>query len=131
PRSSCAGTHLASRPRVAIAGTLLLVFVALLRPQEFIPALQPLSILNLCAAVAAAGLVFELAMGRERPPWTPQLPWLGAFLVWCFFVTVRPLGLAGLSVAWEFVGLSTIFMLVVAFSARTFPRFRAIAAVLV
>lgn len=116
---------------MAIAGTLLLVFVSLLRPQEFVPALRSFSILNVCAAIAAAGLVFELALGKERPPWTPQLPWLGAFLVWCFLVTARWLGLEGLSVAWEFVGLSTIFMLVVAFSARTLPRFRAIAAVLV
>lgn len=116
---------------MAIAGTLLLVFVSLLRPQEFIPALRPLSILNLCAAVAAAGLVFELAMGKQRPPWTPQLPWLAAFLLWCFLVTLRPLGLEGFSIAWDFVGLSTIFMLVVAFSARTFPRFRAIALMLV
>jgi hypothetical protein len=116
---------------VAIAGTLLLVFVSLVRPQEFIAALRPLSILNLCAAVAAAGLVLELAFGKQRPPWTPQLPWLGAFVLWCFLVTTRPLGLEGISVAWEFVGLSTIFMLVVAFSARSLPRFRAIAAVLV
>jgi hypothetical protein len=117
---------------VAIAGTLLLVFVSLLRPQEFIAALRPLSILNLCAAVAIAGLVFELASGKQRAPWIPQLPWLAAFVVWCFLVTSRPLGLGeGVPVAWDSVGLSTIFMLVVAFAARTLPRFRAIAAVLV
>lgn len=116
---------------MAIAGTLLLVFVSLLRPQEFVPALRSFSILNICAAIAAAGLVFELALGKDRPPWTPQLPWLGAFVVWCFLVTARRMGFEGISVAWEFVGLSTIFMLVVAFSARTFPRFRAIAGLLV
>jgi hypothetical protein len=116
---------------VAIAGTLLLVLVSLLRPQEFIAALRPLSILNLFAAVAVAGLAFELASGKQRPPWTPQLPWLGAFVVWCFLVTSRPLGLQGITVAWDSVGLSTIFVLIVAFSARTLSRFRAIAAVLV
>jgi hypothetical protein len=116
---------------VAIAGTLLLVFVSLLRPQEFIPALRPLSILNLCAAVAVLGLAFELTLGKQRPPWTPQLPWLAAFVAWSFLVTVRWVGSQGLSIVWESVGLSTIFMLVVAFSARTLPRFRAIAAMLV
>lgn len=116
---------------MAIAGTLLLVFVSLLRPQEFIEALRPLSILNLCAAIAAIGLVFELAMGKQRPPSTPQLPWLAAFVVWCLLVTARRAGVAGLTVAWDFVGLSTIFMLVVAFSARTFGRFRALAAMLI
>jgi hypothetical protein len=116
---------------VAIAGTLLLVFVSLLRPQEFIEALRPLSILNLCAAIAAIGLVFELGSGKHRAPWTPQLPWLAAFVAWCFLVTVRPLGPEGITVAWDFVGLSTIFMLVVAFSARTLTRYRAVAAVFV
>jgi len=116
---------------VAIAGTLLLVFVSLLRPQEFIAALRPLSILNLCAALAAAGLLVELASGKKRAPSTPQLPWLAAFVVWCFLVTAKPLGVDGFSVVWDFVGLSTIFMLVVAFSARTLARFGAIAAVLV
>jgi hypothetical protein len=107
------------------------VLVSLLRPQEFIATLCPLSILNVCAAVAVAGLVFELVSGKQRVPWTPQLPWLGAFVVWGFLVTSRPLGLEGIPIAWDFVGLSTIFMLVVAFSARTLPRLRAIAAVLV
>lgn len=116
---------------MAIAGTLLLVFVSLVRPQEFIPALRPLSILNLCAAIAIAGLIFELAFGKQRPPWTPQLPWLGAFLVWCLLVTTVRAGSEGLTVAWDFVGLSTIFMLLVAFGARTWGRFRAVAAMLV
>lgn len=116
---------------MAIAGTLLLVFVSLLRPQEFVPALQPLSILNLCAAIAAAGLVLELALGKQRPPSTPQLPWLGAFVVWCLAVTAVRAGSAGFTVAWDFVGLSTIFMLLVAFAARTWARYRALAAMLI
>jgi hypothetical protein len=116
---------------VAIAGTLLLVFVSLLRPQEFIAALRPLSILNLCAAIAAAGLVLELVQGKQRPLSTPQLPWLAAFVLWCFLATARRLGTEGLTVTWDFVGLSTIFMLVVAFSARTWGRFRAVAALLI
>ena len=48
-----------------------------------------------------------------------------------FLATVRRLGLEGLSIAWEFVGLSAIFMLVVAFAARSLARWRALAAALV
>ncbi len=116
---------------VAIAGALLLVFVLLVRPQEFLPSLQSLGLLNACAAVAMAGIGLELALGKRAPPWTPQLPWLVAFVAWCFVVTVRRLGFEGLSVAWEFVGLSAVIMIVVAFAAGSMPRWRALAALLV
>jgi hypothetical protein len=117
---------------VSIAGTVVLVFVLLVRPQEFVPALQPLSLLNLCTAVAVLGIVVELALDSgRRTPWTPQLPWLAAFIGWCFLVTLRRVGAEGASIVWEFVGLSAIFMLVVAFAARSFARWRALAALLV
>jgi hypothetical protein len=117
---------------VAIAGTVVLVFVLLVRPQEFIPALKALSLLNLCAAVAVLGIVAELALGsRPRAPWTPQLPWLAALIAWCFLVTLRRVGPEGASIVWEFVGLSAIFMLVVAFGACSFPRWRALAGLLI
>lgn len=115
---------------MAIAGTLLLVFVLLIRPQEFIPALQSFSLLNACAAIAALGILVELAVGKQQPPRSPQLPWLAAFVAWCFLVTVRRLGFAGISEAWESVGLSAIIMVVVASGARTIGRMRALAALL-
>jgi hypothetical protein len=59
------------------------------------------------------------------------VPWLVAFVAWCFLVTVRRLGLAGFAVAWGSVGLSTVFMLVVALAARSLARWRAMAALLV
>jgi hypothetical protein len=117
---------------VAITGALLLVFVLMVRPQEFVPGLQALSPVNVCAALAALGIVSELALGKQPPVGSPQLPWLGAFVGWCFLVTVRRLGVAdGLSGAWEFVGLSAIIMLVVVYAARTLSRWRALAGLLV
>jgi len=117
---------------VAFFGTLLLVFVVLVRPQEFVPFLQSFSLLNALTAAALLGICIEIAMGRHSPPWTPQLPWLAAFVAWCFLVTVRQLGVAsGLSEAWAFVGLSAIFMVVVASGARTMARCRVLAALLV
>ena len=116
---------------MALVGALLLVVVLLARPQEYIPALQSLSLLNVTAALAVAGIVAETALGKQRAPWTPQLPWLAAFLGWCFVATCRRLGLEGLSITWEFVGLSAIFMLVVALAARTVARWRMLAAALV
>jgi O-Antigen ligase len=116
---------------VALAGALLLVVLLLVRPQEFVPALQSVGVLNVAAGVAAIGIAAEVALGSQRSPWTPQLPWLAGFVGWCFLSTVRRLGFEGLNVAWEYVGLSATFMLVVAFSVTTLARLRAIAATLV
>ncbi len=80
---------------VAIAGVLMVVFVLLVRPQEFVPALQTFSVLDAVTAITALGVVVEVALGKQKKPWSPQIPWLAAFIAWCFLVTVRRLGLAG------------------------------------
>jgi hypothetical protein len=116
---------------VALGFALLVVVVLLIRPQEFVPALQSFSVLNAASLLAVAGVLGELAMGKQRLPWTPQLPWLAAFVLWCFLVTVRRTGMQGLTIAWGFVGLSTIFMLVVVCAAGTMERLRILLGVLV
>jgi hypothetical protein len=115
---------------VALIGALLLVVVVLVRPQEFIPALQSLSVLNAVPVLVALGIALELMLGKQSSLWTPQLPWLAAFVGWCFLVTVRRLGREGFVVAWEFVGLSALFMLVVAFAITTTAHWRVLAATL-
>jgi hypothetical protein len=116
---------------VALVGVLLVVFVLLVRPQEFVPSLSSVSVLPLVTALAALGIAAEVAFGKERAPVTPQLPWLVGFLGWCFLVTVRRLGAEGLLVAWEAVGLSAVFMVVVIAAAGSFARFRVLALSLV
>lgn len=116
---------------MAIAGALLLVLVVLVRPQEFVPALQSFPLLGSVCAFAALGIACDLSLGKQRVTSTPQLPWLGAFVTWCFVVTVGRLGLDGFGVAWDFVGLSAVFMLLVAYTAATLSRWRALAALLV
>lgn len=44
---------------MALVGVLLVVFVLLVRPQEFVPALQTFSVLNAVTAVTAVGVAFE------------------------------------------------------------------------
>jgi hypothetical protein len=119
------------RSLVAVAGVVMVVFVLLVRPQEFAPALQAFSLLDAVTAMAAFGVFVDVALGKQRPPWTPQGPWLAGFLAWCFLVTVRRLGLPGLAVAWEAVGLSAIFMITIVAAAGTFVRWRAVASALV
>ena len=109
----------------------MVVFVLLVRPQEFIPALQTFSLLNAVTAIAALGIALDIALGKQQAPVTPQTPWLLAFLAWCFFATVRRLGVDGFAVTWGAVGLSAIFMVVVASAASTLSRWRVVAAALV
>ncbi len=117
---------------MSIFFTLLLVFVLLIRPQEFIPQLQSLSLLNVTTGMAALGIAIELVMRKQRSAWSPQLPWLLAFVAWCLLCTVRRLGVReGWSSTYESVGLSVIFMLVITYSARSLARYRALAVLLV
>ncbi len=116
---------------MALVGVLLVVFVLLVRPQEFVPALQAFSLLNAVTALTTVGVIAEVALGKQRPPWTPQVPWLVAFIGWCFLVTVRRLGVPGVTVVWEAVGLSAIFMMTVVAAAGTFTRWRTLASALV
>jgi hypothetical protein len=116
---------------VSLVGAVLVVVVLLVRPQEFTPALQSFSLLNLVSALAALGVLAEVALAWQRPPWTPQLPWLAGLVAWCFLVTARRVGVSGLPTAWGFIGLSTIFMVVVLSAAGTLPRLRVLAALLV
>jgi hypothetical protein len=117
---------------VALLGALLLIFVAFVRPQEFIPALEPLRLLNVATLLAAVGVAVEVGMGKQKLAGTPQLPWLLAFLVWSMGATILRLGVKGaFEVVWGMVGLSVIFMLVVTFAARSFTRFRWIGILLV
>jgi O-antigen ligase/polysaccharide polymerase Wzy-like membrane protein len=117
---------------LSIFFTLLLVFVLLVRPQEFIPQLQSLSLLNVTTGMAGLGILVELAMRKQKSAWSPQLPWLAAFLGWCLLCTVRRVGVRdGWTSTFESVGLSTIFMLVITYSARSFARYRAIAVLLI
>lgn len=115
---------------MALVGALLLVFVLFIRPQEFIPALQSLSLLNVATGLALLGIVIEVATGKLKSLKSPQLPFLAAFLVWCVIATLVKAGSAAVMDMKATVGFSTIFMLVVMYSARSFERFRAMAMLL-
>ncbi len=87
------------------------VFVLLVRPQEFVPALQTFSVLDAVTAITALGVVVEVALGKQKKPLEPadplarRLPSPG-----CFLVTVRRRGLAGFAVAWAGAVLATAIM---------------------
>ena len=78
---------------MALFGALLLIFIIFIRPQEFLPALQSLSILNVSSGIAALGIVIEMATGKLKSLWTPQLPFAFGFLAWCVVTLAMKVGI--------------------------------------
>jgi hypothetical protein len=116
---------------MGILGAALLVFTIFVRPQEFIPGLASLGLLNLATGLAVLGIVIEFGMGKTRSAWTPQLPYLAAFGLWCFGCTLVKTGTSEIGHAVNTVLFSTIFMLVIAYAARSLQRFAVMATLLV
>jgi hypothetical protein len=116
---------------VALAGVLLLVFVIFIRPQEFIPALQALSLLNVATGLAVLGIIYEVATGKLKNLGSPQLPWLLAFCGWAVLATLIKVGVGPVLAIKDSIGFSTIYLLLVMYAGRgSFERFRAIALML-
>jgi hypothetical protein len=115
---------------MALFGALLLVFILFIRPQEFLPALQSLSLLNVATGLAALGVAIEVGTGKLKSLWTPQLPFLAAFLVWCVFVTLIKAGTSAVLDMKTTVLFSTIFMFVVMYAGASVTSFRAITTLL-
>ena len=115
---------------MGLFGALLLVFILFIRPQEFIPALQSLSLLNVATGLGLLGIAIDTGMGKIRTLRSPQLPFLVAFLAWCVVCTWIKAGTSAVMDMKSTVGFSVVFMLVVMYSARSFERFRAVAMLL-
>lgn len=118
--------------RVALVGALLLVFTIVFRPEEVFPQLQMLSLPNLTAAIALAGIAYEAVSSRQRVPVTPQLPFVVAFFLWAMVATSLNIGPRdGIQTTWSTVGASGIFMVVIALAMRSYSRLRALAVLVV
>lgn len=105
--------------------SLVLVFVLVVRPQEIWPALAALRLLDVFTGLVVLGFVVELATGRQKRLWTPQLPWIGAFVLTSYLVTSLALGAGrGLGLVTARVTIPAIFMIAVTYGVTTLPRFK-------
>lgn len=107
---------------MAIVSAVLLVLVIFIRPQEFIPLFEQLSILNVLTALSIVGIAIEFGQRRFRNTLSPQLPYFLAFLAWAFIATFASLKMDAFNKVWRTVGFSSIFMAVVMFASRTPKR---------
>ncbi len=106
--------------------TLALILVLVIRPQEIWPFLAVLRPLDVLTVLAAVGVVYEYLLARNEDPYSPQLPFLGAFLAISYVATLVNLGPAGLAIATTRATIGTIFMLVVMYGARSAFRLRVV-----
>lgn len=111
---------------LACAGAMLLVFVILVRPQEFVLLLEPFPVLNIVFFTAAATCLLDLALGKIQTLWSPQLPFLLPLLAWTYIVSIKAGGLDAVNGVTFDVLFSALFMGIVMLGARSLDRFRAI-----
>lgn len=115
---------------MALISALVLILVLLLRPMELWATVAQLHLLEVLSAATAIGIGMEMSRGERGSAWSPQLKWLGAFLVWGYAVSVLRLGVdAGLKAGWA-VTLGPLFTVLVVLALRTVSRLRAVAALL-
>ncbi len=72
-----------------MAATLVCVLCALvmLKPQEFVPALEGVPILHIMFALSLAAGVVDVALAKIRLSVAPHVPFVLAFFLWCALVT--------------------------------------------
>ena len=116
---------------MAFFATLILVVVLVLRPQEIWPALNAFRLLDVFTALAAIGVGIDFALRKLRHPWSPQLPFLAAFVLCAYFISGLFAGREGISLATTRALVAAVFMLVVVYGARTPGRLGALVGLLV
>ncbi len=109
---------------MASLAALAIVVVLLLRPMEVFPGLAPLHLLEALTTLAAIGIGWGAFVDRKKLGFAPQLPWLGAFVVICYGVTLARLGRTGASTVWLATTLPAIFFLVVAYGLQGLERLK-------
>jgi len=69
----------------ALPGIIALIVFILLRPQEFVPALEHLPMLHIALVLALAGLAIDVLTGNTKLRITPVTIWGIGFFVWSAF----------------------------------------------
>lgn len=107
--------------------SLALILVLVIRPQEIWPAIGVLRLLDVFTGLSVIGVVVEMALGRQKPLYSPQLPWVGLFVVTSYLITGLNLGVGrGLELGTNRALIPSIFMLAVMYGARTFERLKGV-----
>jgi len=97
-----------------------------IRPQEIWPSLEAFRLLDVFTGLVVIGLLLDLALGKLKYWYSPQLPFLGAFVATCYFVTALALGVTrAVTLGNTYAAIPAVFMLAIMYGSRTLPRLRA------
>ena len=110
---------------MALVGAALLVILIFIRPQEFLPFLQGLSVVNVATGIALLGVFLDVGSGRLKSLYTPQIPFVVAFVLWCMFTLAVKVGVGSILEVVGQLGFSVIFFLLITYGIGSrFERFR-------
>lgn len=117
---------------LALFGAMLLIVVILVRPQEFVPALEGVGLLNLVFGFGMLASAIEIGLGKIRTWWSPQLPWVLAFVLWSYVATIKAVGFGpAIPEVTVNVLFSALFMVIVMYGGRSYARFKTLTVVLI
>lgn len=109
---------------MAFFGAFALVLVLIIRPQEIWPVLNLFRLLDVFTVIAGLGVVIDFSTGKQKNAYSPQLPFLAAFIVSCFASTAVMVGRPALTIVFNRAIVPALGMLVVMYGSRSFPRMR-------
>ena len=111
---------------MSFVASLVLIVVLVIRPQEIWPELAALRLLDVCTGLVVLGVLVDIVRGKKRGQlYSPQLLYLGAFVVIAYGMTILSQGFSGgLSMATNNCLFPAIFMLAVLYSAQSARRLK-------
>ena len=110
----------------SIPGTVCLLVFIYLKPQEYLPSLKTLPLLNIFLALGIFGYAIDLRLRRTRPIAAPTIVWAFVFMGWCLLVTgLRVPG--HLFAAFIELSIPLTLYLLIAHSVQTFRAFQVLA----
>ena len=106
--------------------SLALVIVLVIRPQEIWPSLDALHLLDVLTGLVVLGLVVEVAIGKQKHLYSPQLPFVAAFVATSYFVTALALGSSrAITLGNKYAAIPAIFMVAIMYGSSEMRRLRA------
>lgn len=116
---------------MAFFATFALIFLVIFRPMEIWPVLEAAHLMDLFTALALGSVIFDFVMRRFTPHYAPQLPLLGAFLVYCYISTIVATGKLGLYIVTVKATIPAVFMVVTVYGARTVAQLKTLIRLLI
>ncbi len=108
----------------SLFGLCSLLFFLYLRPQEAIPSLQAIPALNLCAVLAALGLVIDVRLHRAEVAPAPTLRWVLLLGLWGILATFVKAGSSAAYDGFNRILIPWVVMVLIAHGVTSFRSFQ-------